>query len=576
MAPSHGRQDLERLTQWTLDALDLVVAFGHLQSSRQPEGGEAALLEAASSHLRRLLPFHTVAFLRVNEDDGDFVLSCCDPETLRTTMQREVDRCVADGVFALARRHNRAVAVRADRPGHAVVLHALVAGARTVGMFAGVLRGEDLDLGEAARNLLSLVLFQTAQALQGARLEATIRAQNRELEQTVEARTRELSRAEEALRHAQKMETIGQLTGGIAHDFNNLLTVILGNLERVQARTRIVQPELERMATRAIEAGRRGAELTRRLLAFGRRQPLSPRTIDVDRLVVGLTALLRRTLGETIDLKVVASGALAHADPGQVESALLNLTLNARDAMPRGGSLTITTSRRHLDEDPAAPPGELIPGEFVTIAVTDTGEGMTRETRERAFEPFFTTKPVGKGSGLGLSMVYGFAKQSGGHVTIESEVGCGTTVTLYLPAASGETMASPESGGAVTDDVLPGGRETILAVEDDADVREHVVSLLRDLGYHVLEAGTARDALALLETGTPPELLYTDVVLPGGMSGRELADYARVRVPSLRVLYTSGYTASAALADAAILVKPYRKEDLAHAIRASLEGETRN
>ena len=574
MATPHGRQDLERLTQWTLDALDLVVAFGHVQSSRHAEGGEAAVLEAASAHLRRLLPFHTVAFLTVDDDDGDFVLSSCDPETLRPAVQREVDRCVADGVFALARRHNRAVAVRADRPGHAFVLHALVAGARTVGMFAGVLRGDDLDLGEAARNLLSLVLFQTAQALQGARQEATIRAQNEALQQTVEARTRELSRAEEALRQAQKMETIGQLTGGIAHDFNNLLTVILGNLERVQSRTRGVQPELERMSTRAIEAGRRGAELTRRLLAFGRRQPLSPRAIDVDRLVEGMTILLQRSLGETIDLKVVPSGVFAHADPGQVESALLNLALNARDAMPRGGSLTIRTGRSRLEGDDALS-AEAPTGEFVTITVTDTGEGMTRETRERAFEPFFTTKEPGQGSGLGLSMVYGFAKQSGGHVVIDSEVGCGTTVTLYLPPATGETTAAAESSAAPAEP-LPRGRETILAVEDDADVREYVVALLRDLGYRVLEASTARDALALLDAEKPPELLYTDVVLPGGMSGRELADEARGRFPSLRVLYTSGYTASAALADDSILVKPYRKEDLAHAIRASLEGETRN
>ena len=573
---ANTRQDLERLTQWTLDALDLVVAFGHVQSGRGGEGAEQAVVEAAGTHLRRLLPFHTVAFFTVDEDDGDFVLANCDPVTEREALQREVDDHVADGMFALARRHNRAVTMRARRSGHALVLHPLVAGARTVGMFAGVLRGDALDVGEAGLNLLSLVLFQTAQALHGARLEATIRAQNAELALTVDARTRELSRAEEALRQAQKMEAVGQLTGGVAHDFNNLLTVVLGSLERLRVHTADAHPDLDRLAARAAAAALRGAELTHRLLAFGRRQPLAPRPIDVGRLAVGMTALLRRTLGETVDLAVQASESplLALADPGQVENALLNLAINARDAMPNGGSLVITVSRMRLTAESDGAVGELPVGEYIAVALTDTGMGMTPEVRARAFEPFFTTKETGKGSGLGLSMVYGFAKQSGGDVVIDSTPGQGTSVTLYLPCArdvAATAMEAPTVGG----ELMPRGSETVLVVEDDAHVREFVVAVLVELGYRVLEAGTAHEALAILDGGETPDVLYTDVVLPGGMSGQELAERARRRQPSLRTLYTSGYTASALMPeDAAILLKPYRREDLARAIRDTFEPDT--
>ena len=567
------RQDLERLTQWTLDALDLVVAFGHVQSGRGGEGAEQAVVEAAGTHLRRLLPFHTVAVFTVNEADGDFVLTFCDPESERESLQREVDEHVAGGMFAPARHHNRAVTMRARRANHALVLHPLVAGAQTVGMFAGTLRGDALDVGEAGLNLLSLVLFQTAQALHGARLESTIRAQNADLTQAVDARTRELSRAEEALRQAQKMEAVGQLTGGVAHDFNNLLTVVLGSLERLRLHTTETHPNLDRLAARAMAAAHRGAELTHRLLAFGRRQPLAPRPIDVGRLAVGMTALLRRTLGETVDLAVAApEGALfALADPGQVENALLNLALNARDAMPSGGSLRITASRARLSGDGADRADGPPTGDFIAVALTDTGAGMTADVRARAFEPFFTTKETGKGSGLGLSMVYGFARQSGGDVVINSAPGHGTTVTLYLPCAQ-EPPATVVDAAPASDDVMPHGSETVLVVEDDADVREFVVAVLSELGYRVLEAATAHEALTILERGETPDVLYTDVVLPGGMSGPELAAHARRRQASLRTLYTSGYTASALMPeDSAVLLKPYRREDLARAIRDTME-----
>jgi CheY-like chemotaxis protein len=289
-----------------------------------------------------------------------------------------------------------------------------------------------------------------------------------------------------------------------------------------------------------------------------------------------MTALLRRTLGETVDLAVQASESplLALADPGQVENALLNLAINARDAMPNGGSLVITVSRVRLTAESDGAVGELPVGEYIAVALTDTGMGMTPEVRARAFEPFFTTKETGKGSGLGLSMVYGFARQSGGDVVIDSTPGQGTTVTLYLPCArdvAATAMEAPTAGG----ELMPRGSETVLVVEDDAHVREFVVAVLVELGYRVLEAGTAHEALAILDAGETPDVLYTDVVLPGGMSGQELAERARRRQPSLRTLYTSGYTASALMPeDAAILLKPYRREDLARAIRDTFEPDT--
>jgi PAS domain S-box-containing protein len=386
----------------------------------------------------------------------------------------------------------------------------------------------------------------------------------------------EQRQAEQALHQAQKMEAVGQLTGGVAHDFNNLLMVILGNLQILAAELcdHPVAPELLKAA---IKAARRGAELNRTLLAFSRRQRLAPTAIAVTDLIKGMADMLGRTLGEQIQVLVASRNDLpaAMADPAQLETALLNLAVNARDAMPQGGKLTIETAAAYLDEHYASLEADVRPGPYVLIAVSDTGTGMTQEVRRRAFEPFFTTKETGKGSGLGLAMVYGFVKQSGGHLKIYSEMGHGTTVKIYLPTCeeAAESTASPTAA------VLPQptGKETILVVEDEEDVRALVCRLLSGLGYRILQAGEGRTALALLEKEPEIALLFTDVVLPGGVNGPELAAQAARLGRQLKVLYTSGYTGNAiqqldALAtDVRLISKPYRIEELAHQVRSALD-----
>ena len=358
----------------------------------------------------------------------------------------------------------------------------------------------------------------------------------------------ELMRAQGQLAQAQKMEGIGQLTGGVAHDFNNLLTVILGNLETAQ-RASSTNPDPGRLA-RALEhatlGAQRAASLTQRLLAFSRRSPLDPKPVDANRLVSGMSDLLRRTLGEQIVVETVLPGGLwrIHADPNQLESAILNLAVNARDAMPAGGSLTIETANAYLDEAYAATQTEVAPGQYVVISIGDTGIGMDHETMAHAFEPFFTTKDIGHGTGLGLSQVYGFAKQSGGHIKLFSEPGHGTTVKLYLPRllSSSEADALP-----VTPTQAPASAagETILVVEDDPDVRANTTGILRELRYTVLEAPVAATALHLIESHPEIELLFTDVGLPGGMNGKQLADAAHKIRPDLKVLFTTGYARDA-------------------------------
>jgi signal transduction histidine kinase len=350
---------------------------------------------------------------------------------------------------------------------------------------------------------------------------------------------------ESALGRARKMEARGQLTGGIAHDFNNLLQVIMGNLEVLQRRKLVADDN----ATRMIAAARRGAEraatLTQRLLAFARRQPLAPKSIDVNKLVNGMSELLHRTLGESIRIETVQAGGIwrVHADANQLENALLNLAVNARDAMESGGKLTIETANVHLD-DAYADANEIRSGQYVMIAVSDTGTGMADDVAAKAFEPFFTTKDVGKGSGLGLSQVYGFIKQSGGHAKIYSEPGQGTTIKLYLPrlAQEEDVDAATALAGA-----LPQGQydRLILIVEDDEDVRAHAVAMLKELGYAVIEAADGTEALRVLDAHPDVRLLFTDVGLPGGLNGRQLADEVRRRRPDLDVLFTTGYARNA-------------------------------
>ncbi len=347
------------------------------------------------------------------------------------------------------------------------------------------------------------------------------------------------AKMEQELRQAHKMEAVGQLTGGVAHDFNNLLTVISGNLEMLERRLSAAD-DLD-LLKEAQEASSLGAALAKRLLAFGRRQPLHPKLIDLNALVGGMGDLLRRSLGATVEIEIRLTERLPMimADPGEVENALLNLAVNARDAMPKGGRLFIETARVEIDREYAAAYADLVPGHYVTLAVTDTGIGMSPEVRQRAFEPFYTTKPVGTGSGLGLSMVYGFVKQSGGHVQLYSELGHGTTVRLYLPAR-GETW----NAGEAPTHAAPAHRlsgETILVVEDDPRVRRVSIRRLKELGYTVLEAESGPAALTVLREEKPIDVLFTDIVMAGGMTGIDLAQEARRLRPKLKILFTSGY-----------------------------------
>lgn len=392
--------------------------------------------------------------------------------------------------------------------------------------------------------------------------------------------------AQEALRQAQRMEAIGQLTGGVAHDFNNLLTVIIGGLDTIgrQLEDLPEHPSLaraRRSRDMALNGAQRAATLTSRLLAFSRRQPLNPKGVDVNRHVAGLADLLQRTLGETIALETVAQPGIwsAYVDPSELENALINLAVNARDAMPEGGKLTIENGNVFLDENYLADFAEPVPpGQYVMVAVADTGSGMAAETLSRVFEPFFTTKDVGKGTGLGLSQVYGFARQSEGHVRIYSELGVGTTVKLYLPRlhTRGVELTPEPLEAPLTAD---GGSETILVVEDHDDLRSYSTSVLRDLGYNVLEAHNGRAALDLLQATSHVDLLFTDVVLPDGMHGRALADEAVHRRPGLKVLFTTGYTRNAIVhngrldAGVHLITKPFSFAGLATKVRAVLDGD---
>ena len=382
---------------------------------------------------------------------------------------------------------------------------------------------------------------------------------------------------EEQLQRSQRLESVGQLTGGLAHDFNNLLTVILGNADQLVEN---LAGEAHHQARMIRDAAQRGSELTQGLLAFARKQPLDPRAVDVSRLVAGMESLLRRTLGEHIDIGFSGDGQAADAlvDPAQLESALLNLALNARDAMPAGGRLTIETRRETIDHDYVLQYPDVRPGDYVLVAVSDSGEGIAPEHLSRLFEPFFTTKEKGKGTGLGLPMVYGFIKQSGGHVSIYSERGQGTTVRLYLPRVKGVTPPLPSPPLPEASEGPVAGTETILLVEDDELVRGFALDQLASLGYRVLEAGNGPEAMVILRQREDIDLLFTDVVMPGGMSGRDLAEQARALRPGLRVLYTSGYTQDAIVhhgrLDPGVLLlnKPYRRADLARKIREALES----
>jgi CheY-like chemotaxis protein/nitrogen-specific signal transduction histidine kinase len=401
---------------------------------------------------------------------------------------------------------------------------------------------------------------------------------NQTLEERVRERTAQRMQTEDALRQSQKMEAIGQLTGGIAHDFNNLLQGITGGLDLVKKR--VMQGrfnELDRFISGAMTSASRASALTHRLLAFSRRQPLVPRPVEVNPLLGSMEELLRRSLGERVILQLLTGGALwlTKCDPNQLENAVLNLAINARDAMPDGGTLTIETANSHLDNVYAAVHRDIEPGQYVCISVTDTGTGMSAATIAKAFEPFFTTKPLGRGTGLGLSMIYGFAKQSGGHAKIYSELGKGTTVKLYLPRYRGEIEE---------EDVIPDlsdvhsahTNETVLVVEDEFVVRELIVEVLKELGYSTLEADDGPSALRILDSKQRIDLVISDIGLPG-LNGRQIIDAARETRPGLKVLFMTGYAENAAIAAGflepgmSMITKPFAMEALATRIREILE-----
>jgi signal transduction histidine kinase/ActR/RegA family two-component response regulator len=443
--------------------------------------------------------------------------------------------------------------------------------------------------------LISLSLA-IAVALIGMFARSTFEAINVVRERTValESELKLRRDTEDTLRQAQKMEAVGQLTGGIAHDFNNLLTIILGNLDTMQRRLAELSPafdakQLAAALTKpldlALQGARSAAQLTHRLLAFSRRQTLEPKRLDLNRLVTGMSDLLRRTLGETISLETILAGGLwpTFADPNQVENALVNLCVNARDAMPNGGHLTIETATAYLDEAYVRQFGDVASGQYVLLSVTDSGSGIPPEILARVFEPFFTTKQEGEGSGLGLAMVHGFVKQSGGHIRIYSEQGQGTTVKIYLPRLlQPEQAASTPAAKPVDATPIPRAleHETVLVVEDNHGVREYAKAVLEDLGYRVHEASNAAEALHFLDGGASRlDLLFTDVVLPE-LSGRELARKAQEMRAGLPVLFTTGYTRNAIVhrgqldPDVQLLGKPYTQQSLARKVRELLDTKS--
>jgi signal transduction histidine kinase/ActR/RegA family two-component response regulator len=408
-----------------------------------------------------------------------------------------------------------------------------------------------------------------------------ILAAHREVEATNATLVAEMAsraQAEGQVRQLQKMEAVGQLTGGIAHDFNNMLAVILSALNLMQRKLARGETDIGQFVDAATDATRRAADLTGRLLAFARQQPLNPQVIDANRLISGMSDLLRRTLGEAIEIETVLAGGLwrTTVDTSQLENAVVNLAVNARDAMNGNGRLTIETANCHLDDDYAATHHEVPAGQYVLVAVTDTGAGMSPETAARAFDPFFTTKEAGKGTGLGLSQVFGFVKQSGGHVKIYSELGQGTTVKIYLPRHFGEEDRPREVTQAPRAEKRPD--ETILVVEDDDRVRKMSVAALRELGYEVVVASSAAEALVKLDAQPGIDLMFTDIVMPG-MNGRQLADEALKRRPDLKLIFTTGFTRNAVVHNGVLdhgvnfLAKPFSVERLALKIREVLDEQ---
>jgi signal transduction histidine kinase len=425
-----------------------------------------------------------------------------------------------------------------------------------------------------------ILAIPTAEQLREAHVALEEEGKQRRASETLLQRFQETEATETQIGQAQKMEAIGQLTGGIAHDFNNILTVITGTIE-ILGEAVANRPDLAEIAKLIADAAARGTALTQHLLAFARKQPLQPIDVDVNLLMLNAIELLKPTIGGPINIEFVPGREVSAAmvDPNQLTTAVLNLALNARDAMPNGGNLVIRTGNIELSADDAGTFDGLAAGKYVTISISDTGQGIAQPDLPKVFDPFFTTKEIGKGTGLGLSMVYGFVKQSGGHIAIESEQGRGTTVWIYLPQAEGETIPVADTRSS---EAPKGGHGTILVVEDDSLVRAYVVAQIRSLGYATLAASNGQEALAVLRSSDPIDLLFTDVIMPGSMNGRELSIEALKLRPTLKVLFTSGYTENAmdkngrVDPDLLLLAKPYSRADLARMIRLAMRVDRRD
>ena len=445
------------------------------------------------------------------------------------------------------------------------------------GLFFG--HAEPAKFDEASERLMLGLAGQAAIAIDNSRLYESVQRSNQTLEERVRERTEELEEAHEALRQAQKMEAIGQLTGGIAHDFNNLLAGISGSLELIDRKVRERKTQgIEKFITGAQASARRAASLTQRLLAFSRQQTLDAKPTDVNRLVFGMEDLIHRTVGPGIKVEVIGAAGLwpVKVDGAQLESALLNLAINARDAMPQGGRLTIETANKWIDAR-AARERDLPPGQYISVCVSDTGTGIPREIVDRIFDPFFTTKPIGQGTGLGLSMIHGFVRQSGGQVRVYSELGEGTTMCLYLPRHTGEVGADIEE--AKSSIAKHGTGETVLVIDDEPVVRMLIVEVLEQAGYTALEAEDGPAGLKIIRSDARIDLLITDVGLPGGMNGRQVADAARVSRPRLKVLFVTGFAENAAVASGhlepgmAVITKPFVMAELANTITEMIERQ---
>jgi signal transduction histidine kinase/CheY-like chemotaxis protein len=500
-----------------------------------------------------------------------------------------VNRLTVGLEFARADRFDRAAEVVRAGIGKRMMdrCRALVAGMKAE---ENRLLQERIADAQRGSTLLTIWLLLSAAAVAGlalivtrdARRRATAAAKARDQLAAANARliTEGASReaAESQIRQMHKMETIGQLTGGIAHDFNNMLAIVIGSLDLAKRRLSKDRKRAEQSIDNAMQGAERAAQLTARLLAFSRQQPLAPGALEVNRLVAGMSELLRRTIGEAVRFEAVLAGGLwpAFVDANQLENALVNLCVNARDAMPQGGRMTIETANAHLDEQYAGAHADVAPGQYVMLSVTDTGCGMAQDVIERAFDPFYTTKSVGKGTGLGLSQVYGFVKQSGGHVKIYSESGVGTTVKLYFPRHFGAATA-PSTTDPAAELARAQGDEVVLVVEDEERVRHLSVDALSELGYVVIHAEGPLEALAMLAEQPRVDLLFTDIVMPD-MDGRRLAETAREKLPALKVLYTTGYTRNAIVHngvldhDVHFIAKPFTIAQLAAKVRSVLDA----